>query len=576
MLCIDPKIIDDVKKIVQEAPDTISRDKKLTEMFGKDQAKEINYLYENSLRLKNQKNAINKFIDNFTEIGQKEKADLKEKIAQRLADRNSMVQDKELLAIAQDIWNKKYKLDIPLEEISKINTLKKSADELKVKMDGTAINSPERIAYGDKISDIANIVDDLKNPRNKMNFAQTVRDIVKTTGERFAKENGVLGNAGELAKLSFEVLTSAIYKSIQASMDMSYALRQGFKVLTKDPTAWKNNFVEAFKPFSKISSKEAQNVVANRFKASLVSHPLYQQAIDAKLAIGVIEDFFPTTLSEKIPLLGNIFKASNEAFTIFSQGSRMSLFEDMVNKAAKDGVELTPQLYKDLAKVANSITGRGSLGKLEASSETINKIFYSGRFIKSQLDTFTMPFNTSLDITARKEAMKSSLSNLSTIGALMATASLFTEVESDPRSSKFGKMKVPGSKDTWIDLTAGLGSYITLASRVATQQSKSATTNKVSELNSGKFGSTTSFDVVSNWLTGKLSPAPSTAVQFLKGSDYSGKKPTIAGSALNLATPITAGNALQIFSDEDTGTALISTVFDALGASQTNYQKFKK
>jgi hypothetical protein len=576
LICIPPEIIDSIKKTVINSTDSIARNKKLTEQFGEQMAKEINTLYENSLLLKNQKKSLDKFIDNFTDIGIEKKADLKAKIADRLASRKSAIQDNELLSIAQDIWNKKYGLDIPLEEIQKINTLKREADALKPAMEITPKNSPERMAYGDKLSQISNLIEDIKNPQNKMNLLQTVKDIAKSTGHRFSKELGIAGNIGEAGKLSLDVLTSAIYKSIQASMDISYALRQGFKVLTKNPTIWKENFIKAFEPFKHITSKEAQTVVANKFKASLVSHPLYQQAVDSKLAIGVIEDFFPTALAEKIPILGNIFKASNEAFTIFSQGSRMSLFEDFINTATKNGAKITPELSKDFAYVANSITGRGSLGKFESSSEVINKIFYSGRYISSQIDTFTMPFNNKLSPLAREEAMKSSRNNFAAIGGLMATASLFTEVETDPRSSKFGKMKVPGSKDTWIDLTAGIGSYIVLASKTATQESKSATTDKITKLNSGKFGSTTNFDVVTNWLTGKLSPAPSAAVQVLKGQDYSGKKPTLGSMTQNLVTPIGVGNAYNIFNSEDTATALISTVFDTLGASQVDYSKFNK
>ena len=574
--CIPPEIIDSIKKTVINSTDSISRNKKLTEQFGETLAKDINLLYENSLLLKNQKKALDKFVDNFTDIGIKEKADLKEKISQRLIDRKAAIQDKELLQIAQSIWNKKYRLDIPLEEIQKINTLKREADAIKQVMETTPKDSPERIAYGDKMTIISNIIEDIKNPQNKMKLWETIKDIGRSTGQRFSKDLGITGNIGEAGKLTLDVLTSAIYKSIQASMDISYALRQGFKVLTKNPAAWKENFIKAFEPFKYITNKEAQTVVANKFKASLVSHPLYQQAIDSKLAVGVIEEFFPTAIAEKIPILGNIFKASNEAFTIFSQGSRMSLFEDMITNATKNGTTVTPQLAKDFAYVANSITGRGSLGKAEAFSEGINKLFYSGRYISSQIDTFTMPFNNKLDPLARAEAMKSSVNNLSSIAGLIGVASLFTEVETDPRSSKFGKMKIPGSKDTWVDLTAGLGSYIVLASKTATQETKSATTGKVSELNSGKFGSTTNQDVIINWLTGKLAPAPSLVNQVLKGSDYSGQKPTLGSSAKNLVTPIGVGNMIDIFGSEDTATALISTVFDTLGASQTNYSKFNK
>ncbi len=578
-ICIPPELIDKVKKIVSEQS-SISRDKQLTDLFGsKDTAKEINTLYEKSLLLKNQDTAIDKFISNFTELGQKAKFDLKEKIKTRLVNRTDKIQDDELLAIAQDIFNKKYKLDIPLEDVQKLNAIKRDADALAPAMEGTPAFSEERLAYGRKQVELKNAVGDLKNPNDKLGFRETAKALVQQTGERF-KDKDVSGKIGEGAKLVKDVLTSAVYKSVQASADISYSLRQGFKVLTKDPKTWAKNWVDALEPLKKIGSKEAQQKVADEWAAGVVSHPLYEQAIDSKLALGVIEDYFPTTLAEKIPIIGNVFKSSNEAFTIFSQGSRLGLFENMYNKAVKEGVEITPELTKSIAEVANSITGRGSLGKLESVSGTINKILYSGRYVKSAIDTFTMPFNQKLDPFARKEAMKSSIATLSTIATLMYTASLFTDVETDPRSSKFGKMKIPGSKDRWIDLTAGIGSYITLASRFS-GKSKSSTTGKITKLNerdkSGnlKFNTTTIFDVVTDFLANKTSPALSTAIQFAKGRDYTGKKPTIGSSALNLATPISVGNIYESFASEDSKVAkFIAGIADILGASQTDYTRF--
>ncbi len=357
-------------------------------------------------------------------------------------------------------------------------------------------------------------------------------------------------------------------------MDMSYALRQGLKVLTTNPKVWADGMVNAFKPFQKLGSKAEQQAVADAFKARLVSHPMYEDAINSKLGIGVIEEFFPTTIAEKIPALGNIFKASNEAFTIFSQGSRMKLFEDFITTAKNNGTDITPQLMKDFAKVANSVTGRGSLGSLESQAGLINKIFYSGKYIKSSLDTFLMPFDTKLSPEARKKALEVSLRNLSTVGGLMGIASLFTDVETDPRSSKFGKMRT--GKNTWVDLTGGLGSYITLAAKNISGKSKSATTGRISELNSGDFGSRTRFDTIIDWLSNKTAPALSTGIQVAKGKDFSGKKPTLGSAVTNLVKPISAGNAYQVFSDNDTGTALLTTLFDVLGASGTDYSKFKK
>jgi hypothetical protein len=226
--------------------------------------------------------------------------------------------------------------------------------------------------------------------------------------------------------------------------------------------------------------------------------------------------------------------------------------------------------------LANSISGRGNLGQLERVSGIVNKLLYSGRFIKSQVDTFYLPFKPGLSPVAREIAMKSSLKTLGMFASLMATASLFTDVEVDPRSSKFGKMKVPGSKDTWVDISGGLGSYITLASRIATQETKSSMTNRVTKLNSGKFGSKTALDVAYDFAGNKLAPAPSAIKSWLKGQDFQGNKPTLTSTAVGLAKPISVGNMVQLFQDEEAGPAFISTVFDLLGAGQTNYDKFKK
>lgn len=574
-VCLPKEMLSDVEKIIN-IDDSVERNQKLTELFGGDakQAQEINLLYEKTLLLKNQEKALQRFIDGIDGTSVEKKAQLKTQIAERLANRTDKIENDELLAVVKDIYDRKYDLDIKPETIKAINKLKVESNGLKDIMQGTVDGSPERLAYGRKIVQISDIVNGVVNPQENFNILKTIQNVLKETGERFqglsAPEKVV-----EAGRVVVDAATSAVYKSVQASMDASYALRQGFKILASNPTQWKNNMIESFKPFLKLTSKDAQQAVMNEFKARLVSNDLYQKAMDAKLGIGVIEEFFPTTMAEKIPVVGNILKASNEAFTIFSQGSRMGLFEDMVKNSLANGVEMTPQIYKDIATVANSITGRGSLGKYEAASQSINKLFFSGRFLSSQIDTFSMPFKKSLSPTARKFAMQSSVRTLGMLGSLMATASLFTDVEFDPRSSKFGKMKVPGSKDTWVDISGGLGSYITLTSRIATLSSKSATNNKIIKLNTDKYGARTAKDVVLDFLTNKLAPAPAIGNSFLKGKNFQGEKPTLTGEALNLAKPISAGNAYEIFNNEDTATALISTVFDLLGAGQTDYTKFK-
>lgn len=569
--CIPPNLLEQTKKIVTSS-NSIERNKKLTELFSNsDVAKQMNDAYEKSLLLKNQNRAIDKFLANFTKEGQAAKDEMKKKIQERLLNRKERIRDEELLSLAQDIFNRKYKIDIPLEQVQLLNDLKKQVDALDNPA-GRALNETGGSAYGDAVASMKRVIENLKEPTNTMTIKDTLTRLYEDTALRF-KGKTPFEKSVEGVKVAGDIAAAGVYKSLEAAADMSYSFRQGMKVLATNPKVWKSNWISAFEPF-KTMSKAEQELLADKFVSRMVSHPLYEDAIKSGLSIGVVEDFFPTTLAEKIPAVGSIFKASNEAFTIFSQGSRMGLFEDMVTNARALGKEVTPQMMKDFATVANSITGRGNWKWLQTQHGLLNKLFFSARFIESNIDTFVRPFDTSLDPLARAEATKSSLRVFGILGALLYTASLFTDVETDPRSSKFGKAKVGGN--TYVDLTGGLGSYITLGARLGTQQSKSATSGKITELNSGKFGSRTIMDVITDFTTNKFAPVPSTLVQFAKGKDFQNNKPTLTSATKNLVTPISFGNAWDLFSNNDASTALMGTVADLLGSSATDYNKFKR
>lgn len=563
--CILPEYIEEIKKIVENTSTSALRLSRLTELFNNQKAaQEINSMIDRKFLLKNQENVINKIIDNVSGVEATKKAKLKEQIALRLKDRTTKIYEDDLVSISKDIFDSKYKTEITTQQTQVINKLNSELNKF-----------PEYSKeWAEKKTELSEFIDLVINPEQNLGFIDTIKNILKKTGQRYEGLSSV-GKVIETGRVGIDLATSAVYKSIQASMDASFALRQGFKVLAQNPKQWVSNLVEAFKPFSKILTKQQKWEVMHNFKVKLLQNPLYKQAIDSKLAIGVIEEFFPTTLAERIPVLGNLFKASNEAFTIFSQGSRMDLFEGMVKHAKDSGTKLTPELYKDLAMLSNSITGRGNMGELEKISGVVNKLLYSGRFIKSQIDTFYLPFKKDLTPLAREIAIKSSLKTLGAMATLMTFASLFTEVETDPRSSKFGKMKVLGSKDTWVDISGNLGSYITLASRIATLKSKSATTGKITKLNDDKFGAKTALDVVYDFLGNKLAPAPSSIKSVLKGKNFQGDKPTVGNTVSNLVTPISVANMTELFQDEDLGPAFLGTMFDLLGSGQIDYTQFR-
>lgn len=408
----------------------------------------------------------------------------------------------------------------------------------------------------------------------KVNKSSTFKESISEELRKITDQPDTLGKISQGVRSTFDVITSPVYKSLKAAMDLSYALRQGFKVLTKSPTQWAKSMGEAFKAISSIGSKKQMDAVMREFKATYLSHPNYEKLVnEGKLAFGVAEDWFPTTIAEKIPVLGNAFKSSNDAFTIFSQSARFGLANDLLEKQiiANGGKELSKEQIKSIGFFVNSITGRGSLWKAEALSGALNKLFFSARYVRSQVDTFIMPFNQTVTPEIRAEALKHSLTTLGSIGAILATASAFGEVETDPRSSNFGKIKVPGSK-SWIDLTAGLGSYVTLAAKQATGESKSSLTGKVTKLGD-KYGAPTRADVIYQWGENKLAPAPSIIKQVVSDKElYGGKKPTPVNIGRQLIVPITADNSIEYLQNEDTATALLLMMADASGlGTKTTY-----
>ena len=590
-ICIPKQYANNIRNIVATSKDTAERVQKFSEFFNGDikKGQEINLLYEKSLLLKKQQSALDKFVDNITGANAETKAKMKQAIADNIERRNDIISNDDLLSISKDIFDKKYKLDIPPEIVQKMAKLRIEASNLKKNiLDEMPDGSPERMVYGRKMIELSDEIDALANPTNTMNLLDTIKSGLKSDADRINNQTNPIMKIAESVRIAGDYATTAAYKGINASVDISYIFRQGYKVFAENPKIWANNVIKSLKLVKGVTkSVEKQSVLFNEFRANLVSSKNYQKAIDAGLAIDVIEDNFPTTIGQKVPILGRLIKASDSAFSAFAQGNRMALFDDIIAKNI-NGVADNPQLLKDFAKVINSITSRGGLGGLESQSGLLNRVFFSARYVKSAIDTFTMPINTSLSPEARAMAAKNSAKTLSLAFGLMATASQFTEVEFDPRSSKFGKARIPGT-DRWFDLTVGLGSYVTLATKLSgaplnfakidVKTIKSATSGKLSKINEGGFGVRTGIDILSDFALNKLAPAPATLRDMGRNKDFSGEAPTATSIGTSLFSPISPKNVYEFWTDESQSSNLVnavSSILELTGVSNVDYSKFKK
>jgi len=145
-------------------------------------------------------------------------------------------------------------------------------------------------------------------------------------------------------------------------------------------------------------------------------------------------------------------------------------------------------------------------------------------------------------------------------------------VETDPTSSNFGKIVVGDTKmsrlvgamadfvgissnnyggKTTYDVTGGLNSLVTLFARQTEGKTKSTATGIKKPFGSG-FGETSRFDSFIDFLTGKTAPLAHTAIDYAKGQNFEGQKPTPLNELYGLTVPISVQNFLGIAGEPST------------------------
>lgn len=440
---------------------------------------------------------------------------------------------------------------VSFDEAQRIAELSKRVTETENATDP----SGNRPAYGKAVVELRNYVGNLKREANKLG----IRDIYRQPGQAAVK--------------AVEV-TAGTAKAIKASMDNSAIFRQGWKTLWTNPLIWQKN---ARQSFVDLVRQFGGKPVMDEVDANIIARPTYDLMRKAKLDIGAMEEMYPTHLPEKIPGIGRAYKASEAAYTGFVRRMRADVFDKLIDVAKKSDVELTPDELLSIGKMVNSLTGRGSLGRFEPAADVFNSLFFSPRFVKSQIDLLTQPVTgAGGSAFVRKQAALNLLKVLGGTAAVLATARAVNKdsVETDPRSSDFGKIRIGNTR---FDMTGGMSSLATLAARLASTSTKSSTTGQVRPLNqtsaSGKpvFGAPTRKDVVYNFFENKFSPAATVTSELLKGQMRQGGKPTVLGEARNLFEPLPVTNAIELMNDPKSAPLLLGLIADALGISTNTY-----
>ncbi len=555
-----------------------ARTKLLSDYFG-NEAKTVNTLFEEKLILKNRLQGLKNWVSKITASGRyslEKIAEMKKLIEEyKTQQQERIFNPKEHEAFLANLAEEKLGVRVSREESQKIFDLTEKAKTLLEK------NYDEKKPIGEKWSSIKDRADYgaskvlLENYISSLKGeGEPLKEVLKNRVEEFKK------TASEnVSKAVFDVSSDAIKTisdnsiALVASVDNSFLGRQGLKTLLTHPSAWqsgaKNSFIDIW------NTMGGKNTI-DALMADYYSRENYINGNYEKVKIGKTrEEELPTSLPEKIPALGRVFKASDIAFKGSALRMRMDLFDLMRKMQKEQGLNITDKkLIEDTGTILNSLTARGKFGKY-GESPLVSLLLWSPRMLKANYDTLTThSLGAELQTSwGRKEAFKNTLKIVGSMALMLSIAQQLNKdsVEKDPTSSDFGNIMIEDTKmsrilgvladfvgissstyggKTRFDISSGMKSLITFFARQLTGQTKSPITGIKKEFGSG-YGETSRFDSFIDFLTGKTKPAVSTAIDISKGKNFKGQKPTPANIVYGLTVPISIQNILELNDTND-------------------------
>jgi hypothetical protein len=583
--CLLQKYVDEFKRGLKSGeikPEELSkmssaeRRSFFAKYVGETNAENVNALFESKLLLKNQKAGYISWAKKVAGISKQTRQDILSKI-ERL---DTVLSPKAEQQFLEDLVATKLNINVTEAEAKNIFELSKRNQELSTKWKEELDQHPAwsenplatqkewmtnetRLNSGYAKVQLENYINELKLNSRKIYFKE----------EPFKKIAEMVGNI------------PGTLKSSVASFDNSLWGRQGIKTLLDVRTSniWFKNFLKSWKDIGQqlISKggilKSGDDRVMDMIKADIYSRPNAMNgkynAGDYRLSV-LNEEAFPSSIPEKIPLFGRLFKASEVAYNGGALRLRADLADRFISKAEKAGVNTLGEEAKAIGHLVGSMTGRGSWGKADVLGKEANVLFFSVKFLKSNIDTLTAgltdkkirqsPF-------ARKQAATNLLNIIGTLTFIYTLNNLFRpddEVEKDPRSSKFGKIKI---FNRLVDLSGGMASIVTLASRLLPTVHngklsfwKIDTNGEYVDLVEGGYGKQNAMDVFDSFFQGKFSPIAGIVRDMWKGTTYTGE-PISVKTVAKGQLPISIQNAL--FDSYKLG----NLILDGLGFSVSSF-----
>ena len=318
--------------------------------------------------------------------------------------------------------------------------------------------------------------------------------------------------------------TINIPRVLLATADMSGFLRQGVIEIAAHPIiagkAIGKTFQFAFSPKS-----------FTQYFEDLPKDPLYSLMRKSKLAItdpsriagGLVarEETFISRLLQKIPIFGEITKFAERSYTGFLSKLRVDVFKNYADELLSKGFSPVKdaEIFKSVANMVNTFTGRGSLGAADKVAAELSVGFFSPRLIASRFNALNPIWYAKMPKEIRMKAIGDFAKfvgvGLTTLGLIKLAAGDNIDIELDPRSSDFGKIRMGNTR--W-DIWGGFQQWARVFAQLITGERKDTTTGEIISLNKEEYPFTTRKEVLLRFIEGKLAPVPALVNELMSGA----------------------------------------------------------
>jgi len=310
-----------------------------------------------------------------------------------------------------------------------------------------------------------------------------------------------------------------IPRATLASYDLSFPLRQGIILLPGHPKQWAISFGQMIKAAvpgkrGKEYARYLEDLAENSRYATLRRSAGLDITEWGLTHIAAREEPFLSSWAEIIPGV----KWAERTFTTMSNQLRINVFDDIARNWESAGMSWSshPEEYTRLAAFLNHATGRGTIPKRYAGiTPELNVAFFSPRYQISRPQLVYDAFVSLKNPAARKVIIGDTVKFVGT-----GTAALWllnqiegVEVETDPRSSDFGKVRYGNTR---YDFWAGYSQIARLIAQVASGQQTATGTGRLYDINRA--------DIITRYVRTKLSPPAGLTWDVLTGQTFIGEE----------------------------------------------------